>query len=100
VFSEIFADRAYLASGRLVPRARDGAMIHDPAAAVARLLGFLSSGLMPTLDGAPVRLAAHSICVHGDSPGALAMARAVRGALERADIAVRPFLPPATTSGA
>lgn len=95
VFSEIFADRGYLATGRLVPRSREGAMIHDPALAAARLVDFLSSGLMPTVDGASIRLAAHSICVHGDSDGALAMARQVRAGLEGAGVAVEPFLPPA-----
>ena len=93
-FSEIFADRGYLASGRLVPRARPDAMIEDPALAAARLVAFLSSGLMPTVDGGAIRLAAHSVCVHGDSPGALAMARQVRAGLEAAGVAVAPFLPP------
>lgn len=92
VFSEIFADRGYLASGRLVPRGRDGAMIHDPAAASARLVGFLSTGLMPTVDGAAIPLDAHSICVHGDSAGALAMALHVRAGLEAAGVTVAPFL--------
>ncbi len=92
VYSEIFADRGYLASGRLVPRSRPGAMIEDPAAAADRLIGFLASGLMPTLDGTPVPLAADSICVHGDSPGAVAMAQGVRAALTSAGIVVAPFL--------
>lgn len=94
VFSEIFADRAYLADGRLVPRGRDGAMIHDPAVAVARLIELLSSGLMPTVEGGAIRLDAHSICVHGDSDGALAMARQVRAGLEAAGVTVAPFLQP------
>lgn len=68
VFSEIFADRGYLASGQLVPRGAPGAMIDDPAAAVARLTGFLKTGRMPVTDGAPIALAAQSVCVHGDSP--------------------------------
>jgi UPF0271 protein len=92
VFSEIFADRGYLSNGRLVPRARAGAMIDDPDAAARRLIEFLSTGLMSTVDGSAIPLEAHSICVHGDSSGALAMARHVRKALEKASIAVRPFL--------
>jgi UPF0271 protein len=92
VYSEVFADRGYLATGRLVPRARPGAMIDDPAAAAARLLAFLSTGLMPTVDGDPIALEAHSICVHGDSAGAVAMARHVRQEVEAAGIAVAPFL--------
>lgn len=94
VFSEIFADRGYLATGRLVPRDRDGAMIHDPKAASQRLLDFLKTGLMPVIDGDPVRLAAHSICVHGDSPGAVAMAQHIRDRLQAEGIVFSAFLPP------
>jgi len=58
------------------------------------LIGYLSSGLMPTVDGVPIPLDAHSICVHGDSPGALAMAVHVRRELQKAGIEVAPFLQP------
>jgi UPF0271 protein len=92
VFSEIFADRGYLSSGRLVPRSQPGAMIDDPAHAADRLTGFLKTGLMPVTDGPPIRLAAQSICVHGDGPEALAMARHIRAALEGAGVTVAPFL--------
>ncbi len=92
VFSEIFADRAYLATGRLVPRSRPDAMIHDPQAAADRLLGFLDSGLMPVVDGPPIRLAAQSVCVHGDSPGAVAMARRIRDRLTERGVRLAPFL--------
>ena len=92
VFSEIFADRAYLPDGQLVPRTRDGAVLHDPDAIAARLLGFLDSGVMPSIDGAPVRLAAHSICVHGDTPGAVDIARELRARLDAAGVEIAPFL--------
>ena len=92
VYSEIFADRAYLPSGRLVPRSRPGAMIERPESAAARLIEFLTTGLMPTLDGPPIALAAHSICVHGDSPGAVAMARIIREALTMKGFVLKPFL--------
>lgn len=92
VFSEVFADRGYLTTGRLVPRKHEGAMIHDPSVAAARLVEFLSTGLMPTVDGAAIPLEAHSICVHGDSAGAVEMARHVRAGLEAAGINVEPFL--------
>ena len=92
VYSEIFADRGYLGTGRLVPRDQPGAMIHDPQVAAARLIGFLDSGLMPVLGGAPIPLAAQSICVHGDSPGAVAMARHIRAELAAGGIALQPFL--------
>ena len=91
VFSEVFADRAYLANGRLVPRGRAGAMIHDSTAAADRLVGFLQGGLMPTLDGAPLALKADSICLHGDSPRAVAMARDLRQRLTAAGITLAPF---------
>jgi 5-oxoprolinase (ATP-hydrolysing) subunit A len=94
VFSEIFADRAYLPSGRLVPRGHPDAMIHDADVATGRLIGLLASGLMPTLGGPAIRLAAQSICVHGDSPGAVDMARKIRSSLGQADINVAAFLPP------
>ena len=93
VYSEIFADRGYLSSGQLVPRDRPGAMIHDPNEACERLLGFLESGQMPVTDGDPIQLAAHSICVHGDSAGAVAMTRTIRDALAGAGTDVAGFLP-------
>ena len=92
VFSEVFADRAYLPDGRLVPRARAGAVIHDAEAAVARLVGFLRSGEMPCLDGGTVRLAAQSVCVHSDTAGAVAMARDIRARLGAEGIAVGPVI--------
>ncbi len=92
VYSEVFADRAYLPDGRLVPRARADALIHDPEAAAARLLAFLGSGLMPVIGGAPVRLRADSVCVHGDSPGAVVMARTLRARLAAGGVVVAPFL--------
>lgn len=94
VHSEIFADRGYLSSGQLVPRNQAGAMIHDPDEAAARLLAFLETGLMPVVDGAPIPLQAQSICVHGDSAGAVAMAAMIRQKLEAAGVAIRPFLGP------
>jgi UPF0271 protein len=99
VFSEIFADRGYLASGRLVPRQREGAMIHDAQVASRRLIDFLASGLMPTIDGEPIRLEAQSICVHGDSAGAVAMATTVRAEIEAAGFVIAPFLPAAARPG-
>ncbi|MEI4484807.1 5-oxoprolinase subunit PxpA [Frigidibacter sp. MR17.14] len=94
VFSEIFADRAYLPSGQLVPRARPDAMLHDPAEGAARILRFLETGRMPVVDGAdPIALKAQSICLHGDSAGAVARARELRRVLGEAGVTFRPFLP-------
>ena len=92
VFSEIFADRGYTPEGRLVPRSQPGAMIHDPAEASDRLLRYLETGLMPTVGGDAIPLAAQSICVHGDSPGAVAMAAEVRARLLAAGVSVESFL--------
>jgi len=92
VYSEIFADRAYLSSGQLVPRDQPGAMIHDPGEAAERLLSFLETGLMPVVDGDPIALAAQSICVHGDSPGALAMALEIRDRLTAQGVQIASFL--------
>lgn len=92
VYSEIFADRAYLPNGRLVPRSRAGAVLHDAEEAADRLIGLLESGLMPVIGGDPIPLAAQSICVHGDSAGALTMAQVIRARLQAAGITVAPFL--------
>ncbi len=92
VFSEIFADRGYLSSGQLVPRDQDGAMIHDAAEAAQRLITFLDTGRMPVIDGDPIKLAAQSICVHGDSPGAVDMAHEVRERLTSHGIQISSFL--------
>lgn len=91
VYSEIFADRGYLSSGQLVPRGQDGAMIHDPSEAANRLLNFFETGKMPVIDGAPIPLAADSICVHGDSPSAVKMAQELRRKLETAGVKVASF---------
>ena len=90
--SEIFADRGYQGNGQLVPRGQSGAMIHDPSEAAERLLGFLESGLMPVVGGDPIKLRAESICVHGDSPSAVAMAAEIRDRLTNAGVSVAPFV--------
>lgn len=89
--SEVFADRAYLSTGRLVNRAVAGAVLHDPVAIADRLLEFLATGLMPVVDGAPIELAAQSICVHGDTAGAVGIARQVRTSLEAAGVTIAPY---------
>jgi UPF0271 protein len=91
VFSEVFADRGYQANGQLVPRSAPGALINDPAEAADRLLGFLETGLMPVVDGAPIPLAADSICVHGDSPGAVDMTTQIRSRLLAAGVELVSF---------
>lgn len=91
VVAEVFADRAYRADGRLVPRGTAGAVLEDPDEAAARMLRFVETGRMPVLGGGEVALEAGSICVHGDSPGAVAMAKAVRAVLEGAGLRLHAF---------
>ena len=80
-----------LEAGRLVPLSYPNAMMHTSEAA-DWVLGSLESGLMPVVDGTPIRLAARSICIHGDSPGAVAMARHIRDRLQAGGVALQPFL--------
>jgi UPF0271 protein len=87
--AEAFADRAYDAQGRLVPRSRPGAVITDPASAAAKAVRIVCEGAVASIDGATVRLAADTLCLHGDNPHALDIARAVRAALEAAGVAVQ-----------
>ncbi|MCC6497295.1 MAG: LamB/YcsF family protein [Propionibacteriaceae bacterium] len=89
--AEAFADRAYLADGGLVPRTSEGAVLTDPEAVAERMLGLVSTGTVQAVDGSSVAIPAQSICVHGDSPGAVAMARAVRARLEDAGVTLAPF---------
>lgn len=88
---ESFADRAYLPDGRLVPRDEMGAVIHDRDTVVARVLHLIDTGTMLAIDGSPVAVGRDSVCVHGDTPGAVDIARAVRSALDGAGVAVAAF---------
>lgn len=92
VFSEIFADRAYLSNGQLMPRSQRGAVLHDAKEAADRLIGYLKSGKMPVAGAEPIALKADSICVHGDSPEAVEMARQVRKRLEAEGVVLGSFL--------
>lgn len=94
VFSEIFADRAYLPTGRLVPRSQAGAVLRDVHQAADRLVRFLETGRMPVIEGEPIALAAQSICVHGDTAGAVGMAQAIRARLQAAGATIAPFVKP------
>ena len=91
VVAEAFADRAYTASGALVSRREPGAVLHDPELAAARMLRLATEGTIEAADGSVLRLEAQSICVHGDSPAAVAMARSIRARFEAEGVAIRPF---------
>ena len=92
VVAEAFADRAYTPQGTLVSRREPGAVLHDSALVASRMLRLVRDGVVEAVDGSLASVQAQSICVHGDSPGAVAMACAVRAALEADGIAVRPFV--------
>ena len=88
---EFFVDRSYTPEGTLVSRRAEGAVLHDPSEVTKRVLRLVSDGVVMAVDGSDVVVTAESACVHGDSPGAVEMARAVRAGLEQAGIALRAF---------
>ena len=89
--SEAFADRAYLANGRLVPRARPGAVIDDPYDVVARAAAFAMHHRVTAVDGTVLPVEARSLCVHGDTPGAVYLAGEIRRTLVDAGVTLAPF---------
>jgi len=91
VVPEAFADRAYTPEGTLVPRREQGAVLHDPDEVAQRCVRMTTRGEVVAVDGSVVPVRAASLCVHGDSPGAVAMARAVREQLEAAGVTVAAF---------
>ncbi|MFB8025863.1 MULTISPECIES: LamB/YcsF family protein [unclassified Streptomyces] len=88
---EAFADRAYTPQGTLVPRGEAGAVVHDEDEVVRRSVGMAVDGAVGGVDGSRIAVAARSLCVHGDTPGAAALARRVRAALEEAGVRVEAF---------
>ena len=90
--AEAFADRAYTPKGTLVSRREPGAVLHDPVLVAQRMLRLVQSGSIEAIDGSLVRIEADSICVHGDSPAAVEMARELRRVLEHANTSLQPFV--------
>ena len=90
VASEVFADRAYRADGSLAPRGEPGSVIEDPARVLDRALEMVRDGAVTARGGERVPLAADTICVHGDTPGAAGLAARLRAGLETAGVEVRP----------
>jgi UPF0271 protein len=91
VFAQIYADRAYTDKGTLVPRGERGAVIDDAEAAGARVVAMIEAGALITVSGAKLPTPIDSVCVHGDSPHAVATARKVREVLERAKVTIAHF---------
>jgi UPF0271 protein len=90
VVPEGFVDRGYRADGTLVPRDQPGALVADPAAAAARAVSLARDGRVDAVGGAPLQVRVETLCVHGDTPNALAIARAAREALEDAGLTLAP----------
>ena len=90
--AEAFADRAYTPDGQLVSRREQGAVLHDTQLIARRMLQLARQGTLEAIDGSTITIEAQSICVHGDSPGAVAIAQEIRRAFEADGISVRSFL--------
>ena len=88
---EAFPDRAYLSDGRLAPRSMEGALIRDPKRAALRAVQMVLEGEIEALDGGRVKVEAETLCVHGDNPEAVAIARAVREALVEHGVEIKAF---------
>ena len=88
---EFFVDRGYTPEGSLVPRSQEGALLHDPDDVTVRVVRMVEEGVVTAVDGSDVAVRAESACVHGDSPGAVEMATAVRDALAAAGVELHAF---------
>jgi UPF0271 protein len=92
VVAEGFADRAYQADGSLVPRTVPGAVVHDVDEVVRRSMRLVREGRVASIDGGDLAMPVQTLCVHGDTPGAAALARQLRAGLESRGVAVRPVV--------
>ncbi|MEU9173584.1 5-oxoprolinase subunit PxpA [Streptomyces sp. NPDC048420] len=90
--TEAFADRAYTNEGTLVPRGQEGAVVTDPDSVVERSLGLARDHTVVTRSGARIEVEARSLCLHGDTPGAVELARRVRERLETAGVRMEAFV--------
>jgi UPF0271 protein len=91
VAREGFADRAYREDGSLVPRSEPGAVIHDPAQATARAIRMVTRGEVEAITGKVIPLHIDTLCIHGDTPGAVGIAATLRTALEAEGAVVAPL---------
>ena len=89
--TEAFADRAYQPDGQLVSRREPGAVLTDPAQIAERVVTMVTSGQVSAIDGTPIAVSVESVCVHGDSPGAVQIATAVADQIQSAGIEIKAF---------
>lgn len=89
IAEEVFADRSYQDDGSLTPRTQPGAMIEDADASIHQVVRMITEGMVGTMQGNDVAVRADTLCIHGDQPGAVVFAQAIRRALADRDIAVR-----------
>jgi UPF0271 protein len=88
---EVFADRAFNADGTLVPRSKPGSVLHDTHEVIDRSLRLVTEGKVAAITGEVIELQADTICLHGDTPGAVHLAAALREAFERAGVELVPL---------
>jgi UPF0271 protein len=91
---EVFADRAYEDDGNLVSRKKPGAVLHDAPAIAARVVKMVQDGAVVSITGKTIMMRTDTVCIHGDTPGAVGIAREIRQALKQAGITVAPFARP------
>ncbi|MDH6234590.1 UPF0271 protein [Mesorhizobium soli] len=94
VACEIYADRTYTDAGELTPRSQPGAVIHDPQQSLDQVLEMIVGGHIPTTGGKRLPVEPATLCVHGDTPGAVEIVRALRAALLKNDVEIAPFAKP------
>lgn len=91
VANEVFADRTYQSDGSLTPRKLSNALVKDPQVAAAQVIRMMREGKVGTVEGTEIAVRADTVCIHGDTPGALEFVRAVRSELEKSGIEIRPM---------
>ena len=88
---EVFADRAYEDDGSLVSRRKPGAVLHGASEIAQRVVRMVQDGAVVSITGKVIKMRTDTVCIHGDTPGAVDIARGVRQALKDSGIAVAPF---------
>jgi UPF0271 protein len=88
---EVFADRAYEDNGNLVSRKKPGAVLHDPVMVADRVVKMVQDGAVTSITGKVIKMQMDTVCIHGDTPGAVEIAQRIRAELKAANIDVKPF---------